>query len=335
MKLHIELDALLDRIRATIKNHEITTGDYVRYLWQSPQGNRKMGTNEYGCADASNILYMIGDLPRDPEIRKAHVENLQKFQHPESGIFQEGTHHELHCTAHCVAALELYDAGPKYPLKDLMKFKTREGLENLLENLDWQHEAWSQAHQGAGIYAAMILTENATPQWQDWYFDWLDANCDPEYGMSKEGAIQTGDHPKCGHLNGWFHYLFNYNFAHRAFPCVEKLIDTVIDLYKNDELDPVFGKLAGFREIDWVFTINRATMQSGYRRAEAIELMRDFAGKYIANLYATDTETDDAWNDLHFLFGMVCALAELQIALPGEIRTKYPLKQVLDRRPFI
>lgn len=28
-------------------------------------------------------------------------------------------------------------------------------------------------------------------------------------------------------------------------------------------------------------------------------------------------------------------MAELQIALPGELRSSYPLKQVLDRRPFI
>jgi len=35
------------------------------------------------------------------------------------------------------------------------------------------------------------------------------------------------------------------------------------------------------------------------------------------------------------LFGAACAVAELQIALPGEIKSAYPLKQILDRRPFI
>jgi hypothetical protein len=35
------------------------------------------------------------------------------------------------------------------------------------------------------------------------------------------------------------------------------------------------------------------------------------------------------------LFGAVCALAELQRALPGEIRSERPLRLVLDRRPFI
>ena len=48
-----------------------------------------------------------------------------------------------------------------------------------------------------------------------------------------------------------------------------------------------------------------------------------------------DHTTDDRFNDLHMLFGAVCALAELQSALPGEVRTTVPLKLVLDRRPFI
>ena len=46
-------------------------------------------------------------------------------------------------------------------------------------------------------------------------------------------------------------------------------------------------------------------------------------------------ETDDGLDDLHALFGTLCALAELQQALPGEIRTARPLRLVLDRRPFI
>ena len=40
-------------------------------------------------------------------------------------------------------------------------------------------------------------------------------------------------------------------------------------------------------------------------------------------------------NDLHMLFGAVCAVSELQLALPGEIESTVPLKNVLDRRPFV
>ena len=50
---------------------------------------------------------------------------------------------------------------------------------------------------------------------------------------------------------------------------------------------------------------------------------------------ALDPDTDEGMNDLHMLFGAVCALAELQLALPGYIETDVPMKIVLDRRPFI
>jgi hypothetical protein len=48
-----------------------------------------------------------------------------------------------------------------------------------------------------------------------------------------------------------------------------------------------------------------------------------------------DFETDDAFNDLHLLFGCACCLAELQQFMPGIVITEKPLKLVLDRRPFI
>jgi hypothetical protein len=52
-------------------------------------------------------------------------------------------------------------------------------------------------------------------------------------------------------------------------------------------------------------------------------------------LLGLDLEEHDGLNDLHSLFGAVCALAELQTACPGMIRTRQPLRLVLDRRPFI
>ncbi|MBQ4051527.1 MAG: hypothetical protein IJD13_07840 [Oscillospiraceae bacterium] len=333
----LNLDFLIGKVRETIENHKLEEGVYARWLWQNEKGTRKMGPNEYGCADAANIRYMIGDMPDTEEERRACIKGLQSFQLPDSGLFFEGTHHELHCTAHCTAALELFDVKPALPMPGLDKFRTKEGLFDLLENLLWVDSPWNNAHQGAGIFAAMILTRSADLDWQNAYFDWLDEHCDPEYGMSLKGSIQTGVRPACEHLNGWFHYLFNYHFAHRAYPHAEKLIDTCLDLYaKGDEgLSPDFGKQANFREIDWVFALNRAAWQTGYRFAETREALRDFANKYIPYLETFDFDKNESWNDLHTLFGCVCCLAELQLALPGEIISSYPLRQVLDHRPFI
>ena len=93
--------------------------------------------------------------------------------------------------------------------------------------------------------------------------------------------------------------------------------------------------MVGFMEIDWVFCMNRASRQTAHRFDEVKALLWDFAQRFIPYLDSLDEKTDDGLNDLHMLFGAVCALAELQLALPGKIETTVPLKNVLDRRPFI
>jgi hypothetical protein len=131
--------------------------------------------------------------------------------------------------------------------------------------------------------------------------------------------------------------MFNHVYAHRPFPNAEKCVDSMIDYYWNGLIDnKSFGKSIGFAEIDWIFLLNRASMQCGHRREEAKDCIRHFVSGYIAYL-ENDLENvyKTKFDDLHALFGMTCALAELQIALPGEIKSTRPLKNVMDRRPFI
>ena len=341
--MHINIDNIIENIYKTVETHRIAEGQYARWLWQNDEGDRKMGLNEYGCADAANILYSIGRFPNTSESREAWIKALQDFQNPETGIFQEPTHHYIHTTAHCIAALELFDAKPKYPLNGLMKYATKEGLYNLLDNLDWNNEPWPQSHQGAGIYAAMVLTDSVDAKWADDYFDWLWENADPDTGMWRKGAIGNGEAEPFMHMGSSFHYLFNHEHAHRPLRYPEKLIDTCIMLYEKNIIGcdrhyykaENFGKYIGFLEVDWAYCINRASRQTPYRHEDCRNVLKKFAIEYIDFLNNIDIETHDGFNDLHMLFGTTCALAELQQALPGFIRTSKPLKLVLDRRPFI
>ena len=290
--------------------------------------------NEYACADAANIRYTIGEMPTDERERQACIEVLQQFQNPETGMFKEPTHVMLHGTAHCLSALELYDAKPLYPLKGLDSYRTPKGMIEFLEGLDWV-ELKASGHMGAGAFAALTVSRGVTEELREAYFTWLDKQVDSTYGIGQEGAIDAGARPIWHHLGDWFHFLFNYSFMRWPFPNVEKLIDTCIDMYQNNRMNDKFGQICHFMEIDWIYTLNRSVMQSGYRFQESREILKDFAKMYIENMAVLDKNTDPTWNDLHLLFGMTCALSELQLALPGEIVTKYPLRQVLDRRPFI
>lgn len=340
----IKLQELTDRIYETVQSHRLAAeGEYSRYLWQNEKGDRKMGLNEYGCADAVNILYSINKFPDNEESRRAHYKTLQSMQDRESGLFREDTHHPIHTTAHCVAALELFDQKPLYPLKALMKYANVNGLRALLDGLDWKNTPWPQAHKGAGIYAALKLTDSVGAEWEEAYFEWLWENADPECGFWKKGEILSGDAEMFEYMGGGFHYLFNIEYAKQKIAYPEKIIDTCLDLYSGHKIgskrcgydSDKFGQYIGFLEVDWTYCLTRALRQSGYRRSDIMQTLHSFAADYTDWLYSVDYKTHDGFNDLHMLFGTVCALAELQTALPGELKTDKPLRLVLDRRPFI
>lgn len=330
----MDIRELLNRIRATLDSHRLSgIGEYARWIWQDERGTRDLGVNEYGCADAANILYTLNEFPSDGAERERWIDVISSMQDPESGLFKEATHHFIHTTAHCAAALELFDRRPRYPMTDLLKYTDVNELYALLEGLDWSVDPWSQSHRGAGIYAALVLGGHVDRAWEDAYFGWLWKNADPETGFWKKGAD-----PKPQAYNSMasaFHYTFNHEYAKRPLPYPERMIDSCIEMYENGALIPSFGKTTGFIEMDWVYCISRACRASGYRYGECREILRKFARLHISELYSLDYKTHDRFNDLHMLFGTTCVLAELQAALPGEIITDKPLRLVLDRRPFI
>ncbi len=329
----MNIQGIVDKAQYIIEKHRLDEGKYARWIWQDEAGSRNLGINEYGCADAANTLYMIGQFIQEPAQRKAWVDALQSMQSPETGMFQESTHHTIHTTAHCTAALELFDAMPLYPFKALETYLKKENMYQLLEGLDWEHSPWNNSHQGAGLFAALSITRGCTPQWKQDYFSWLREHADPVTGLGLRN--RRGDAPLCWQLFGWFHYFFNHEFAHEPIPYPDKIIDSCIALYKNRQLGEEFGREAGFREIDWIYAMNRASRQTAHRFDEVKDLLWDFAQEFLPWLDEQDADTHDRLNDLHVLFGSMCAVAELQIALPGMLSSDYPLKNVLDRRPFI
>ena len=334
--MNINIDKIVEKASKVVENHAMDTpGAYSRWLWQNEKQNRNLGVTEYGVADAANILYIIGDFEMPQEKRDGFANVLQNFQNPESGMFVEATHHTIHTTAHCAAAIELFDKKPLYVPHDLTKYLDEQELTNFLHSLDWAGAPWTESHKGAGTYSALFNSRLTTAQWRKCFVKFLTDNCDPEYGMSMKGSIQTGKSPVERHLFGWFHYMFCLESAHASIPMPDKLIDTCIDLYKNGGFSGNFFEETSFRQVDWVFAINRASRQTPHRFYETRELLRDFAEKYLDFLNNIDENKHDGFNDLHLLFGAMCAVAELQLALPGEIESQFPLKSVLDRRPFI
>lgn len=327
----INIDCLVEEIKKCVAKHKLEKpGEYSRWLW----GDRNLGVNEYGCADAANIMYTVGNFPKNREEREGFVEAMQNMQEPDTGLWREATHHFIHTTAHISAALELFDASPKYKCTALEQYSTPDGIRELLEKeVDWSNP-WPQSHKGAGIYACLKNTGAMTNEWREAYFSWLWEHTSPKHGFIEFTDAQP---PLYQSMAGGFHYFFNHEFERRPMRYPEKVIDSCIDLM-NNELHgekKVMIQKCQFIELDVVYSLNRAMRQSPHRFYEAKAVLEDFAEKYIEMMLNLDYETNESFNDMHMLFGAVSCLAEIQAALPGKVITSHPLRIVLDRRPFV
>ena len=329
----VNIDNLVEQIRKCVERHKIADGKYSRWLWQNEKRDRELGCNPYGCADAANILYSISQFPRDAKERRAFVDTLRSMQEKSSGMFHEKTHHTIHTTAHCLAALELFDASPLYPCTQLLPLLQKEKLYDFLENeVNWL-DPWPQSHKGAGIFVALTMTDAVDLEWKNNYFSWLWEHSDTETGFFHHGEERT-KMPASHMMAGGFHYFFNHEAERRPYRYPEKVIDSCIGFMREHERYGMI-KSCTFIDIDVVFCLNRAMRQTPYRFEEAKEELWKYAEKYVDFMNGIDYEKDEGFNDLHMLFGAVCCLAELQMALPGKILTSKPLRLVLDRRPFI
>jgi len=292
----------------------------------------------YGCADAAAIRYSLSLPPHGNDERQACIRVLQSLQESSTGFFRETPGKEIHTTAFCAAALDFFDEKPLYPVSALFPYRDPDKMDHFLDDLNWHNDPWNESHKGAGIYACLVLTGAVTQDWEDRYFRWLYDHTDAGTGFICKGHpanVRSGPtNSMFPHLASTFHYLFNVEYAHRPIRYPEALIDACLDIYNHRDAFP-FGEGVGFAEVDWVYCLNRALRQCGHRFHDVQRALLSFTEEYVPFLTGLDPESHAGLNDLHCLFGAVCGLAELQMALPGVLRTERPLRQVLDRRPFI
>ena len=182
----------------------------------------------------------------------------------------------------------------------------------------------------------MNLSENATSEWNNAYFKWLWDEADEETGLWRKDCIKDSTQKMYHHMASTFHYLFNHEYMHKPLRYPDKLIDSCLKMYYENDIDlgDRFFDVVSFIQVDFVYCLSRAMRQTAHRFDECKKVLKDFADRFIPNMMKRE-ENDDELNDLHQLFGMLCCFAELQQVLPGYIVSEKPLFLVLDRRPFI
>lgn len=328
-----DLRPFIKDVKKIVEHHYLgKPGEYTRWLTQDASGSRDLGASPYGCANAVNILYTINELPCDYEKRQEFVKVLQNFQNQENGLFENPGNFATHTTAFVSGALNLLDAEPLYQATGFAKYQSKEGLFAFLDSIDWAKNPWLGAHKGAGIYASMLLTGTVSDEWEDYYFEWMDGNADPVTGLWKKDALEGAE--AFHYLASTFHYVFNYEYAKRALPYPKELLETCIKAYYDGACID-FAKAVGWPDIDFTYLLARVQRRAGIGYEETQKILKEIADGLITQLLAMDPETSEILNDLNTLFAIVCALAVLQDALPGYIRTSKPLKLVLDKRPFL
>ena len=328
-----DLRDFIRQVEEIVERHNLgRPGHYARWLTQNERGDRDLSATPYGCANAVNILYTIGALPQSAERRKAMTDTLQAFQDPQSGLFVSPGSYATHTTAFVSGALALLGEKPLYWAAKFRQYEDPQELAKFMEEIDWACAPWLGSHLGAGIYASMVLTGTATDEWEDAYFAWLDANADPATGLWRRGMLEGA--PRFHYLAATFHYVFSYEHARRALPYPAALLDTCIQAYRDGACID-FAREVGWADIDFAYLVARVQRRAGTRFKETQQILQEIADGLIGQLLQMDPETSETLNDLNTLFAIVCALAVLQEALPGYIRTSRPLKLVLDVRPFL
>lgn len=285
----------------------------------------------YDCANVVNILYTIGQLP-DAGERMTLAKRLIEYIDKNTGIVEVEGHINTHSTAFICGALNLLDEESPVRAKAFEKYLDKEELFAFMDGIDWDENPWLGAHYGAGIYASMILSGTANGEWEDYYFEWLNKNQDAKTGLWTKNCKFKAE--EFHYLAAAFHYIFNYEYAKREIPNAEKLLITCIDAYENGKCMDFSADL-GWPDIDFTYMLVHLQRRCGKHFEKVNRIVKEIADGLAMQLINLTDEKIKKLKNINTLFAIVCALAVLQDACPGYIKTPTPLKLVLDKRPFL
>jgi len=291
------------------------------------------GTELYGVADMACILYTLGDLHPSEKERAEWATAFQTFQNPDTGwlIEKSPTHTPLHNTAFALAAMQLLDLTPKYPVRVGPEYASPRAF---LNTLNWRTAVYADSHKGAGIGAIYALVPAlGTPEWFDEYFAACDSLFDPNNGLMGKDKPRRGDADQIG---GTFHYSFLYSYFNRHPPYPAQRIDTVLRLQQPDGYWMPTNHL--WMTLDAIYLMTRTLRYNPHRFEDVCSTVSRLMGILMREVYSPEgrKQTFTGTLAVHSVTAAISIAAEAQQFLGAqEVVTDRPLRLVLDRRPFI
>ncbi len=287
----------------------------------------------YGVADMACILYTIGALHPTAKERDEWAAAFQTFQNPATGwlVEKSRTHDPLHNTAFALAAMQLLDLTPQYPVKMGAAYADPRAF---LETLDWRTGVYPGSHKGAGVGSIFALVPTlGTPAWFEQYFAACDALFDPANGLMGRAKPPAGDADQVG---GTFHYSFLYRYFNRRMPYPERRIDTVLGLQLPDGYWLATNHL--WLTLDAIFLMTRTLRYCPHRFDDVRDCVRRVMATLMRDVFSVEgrKQTFTGHLAVHLVTAAISIAAEAQQFLGArEVVTDIPLRLVLDRRPFI
>ena len=65
--VRLNINPILEKIKSLLERHKVAVGQYSRWIGRDDAGKPVLRVDEYGCADAANILYTLNSFPKDPK----------------------------------------------------------------------------------------------------------------------------------------------------------------------------------------------------------------------------------------------------------------------------
>lgn len=287
----------------------------------------------YGVSDMACILSTIGKLNPSEKERAEWASVFETFQDPATGflIEKQPSHSPLHNTAFALAAMQLLELRPKLPITLGPEYHD---IRTFLGTLDWKTKVYPESHKGAGIGSIFTLVPSLhSEKWFADYFSTCDSLFDPKNGLMGKEKPAAGDFDQIG---GTFHYAFLYHAFNRQMPFPQQRIDAILGLQQPDGYWEAKNHL--WLTLDAIYLLTRTLRQLSHRREEIVTAVRKSMDALMRDVFSPAGRKQAFTGRLavHSVTAAISTAAEVQNFLGADqVETPWPLRLVLDRRPFI
>jgi hypothetical protein len=227
--------------------------------------------------------------------------------------------------------MQLFDLSPRYPLNMGSEYSD---ISAYLNSLNWKTGVYTDSHKGAGIGSIYTLVPTLhSTAWFSKYFETCDELFDPNNGMMGRDKSAGGDMDQIG---GTFHYSFLYQFFNRQMLYPEKRIDAVLRLQQPNGYWSTSNHL--WLTLDAIYLMTRTLRYCPHRYEDVRACVQRTLRALQQDVYSPEGRKTvfSKMDGVHSLTAAISIAAEAQNFLGiKEVITDWPLKLVLDRRPFI